>query len=64
VGKNAVQQAKALLTEAPDLASQVEACNLSLAAAYEQLHERRKQTLLRERDMGREYAEDMRIAAN
>src|SRR5262249_39502089 len=37
VGENAVQQAKALLTEAPDLVAQVEACTTSLAAAYEQL---------------------------
>lgn len=43
VGVNAVQQAKAILTSAPDLASQVEACALSLAAAYQQLQERDKE---------------------
>lgn len=43
VGVNAIQSAKAILAEAPDLASQVEACALSLAAAYEQLQSRREQ---------------------
>lgn len=42
VGEKAVQQAKALLADAPDLAVQVDA-GLSLAAGYEQLQERRKQ---------------------
>ena len=36
VGVNAVQQAKALLSDAPDLADQVSACTVSLAGAYEQ----------------------------
>src|SRR5262249_46273935 len=35
VGVNSIQQAKAILTEAPHLAAQVEACALSLADAYE-----------------------------
>lgn len=34
VSDKSVQQAKAVLAEAPDLAAQVEACTLSLAAAY------------------------------
>jgi hypothetical protein len=34
VGVNAIQQAKALLSEATDLAAQVECCSLSLAAAW------------------------------
>jgi ParB-like chromosome segregation protein Spo0J len=41
VGEKQLQQAKALLAEAADLVAQVEACSLSLAAAYEQLQERR-----------------------
>jgi hypothetical protein len=53
VGVNAIQQTKALLAEAPDLASQVEACTLSLAAAYEELQERRKQVARKERDLER-----------
>src|SRR5262245_28436610 len=36
VGKNQVQQAKALLAESPDLADQVSSCAVSLADAYEQ----------------------------
>jgi hypothetical protein len=43
VSDKSVQQARALLTESPDLASQVECCALSLAAAYEQLQDRRKE---------------------
>jgi hypothetical protein len=35
--KPSILQARDLLTEAPDLAAQVEACALSLAAAYEEL---------------------------
>lgn len=50
VGKNAIQQAKAILAEAPDLAMQVDACALSLAAAYEQLQERREEARQRARD--------------
>jgi hypothetical protein len=40
VGSNAVQQAKALRADAPDLAEQVECRALSLAAAYEAMQER------------------------
>lgn len=53
VGKNAVQQAKALLSEAPDLAEQVEGCALSLQAAYEQLQQRREQNKQKARDAAR-----------
>jgi hypothetical protein len=45
VSDKSVQQAKAILIEAPDLAAQVESCATSLAAAYEELHDRRKQVL-------------------
>ena len=41
VSDKAVQQAKALLSDAPDLVQQVESCTLSLAAAYEELQDRR-----------------------
>jgi hypothetical protein len=59
VSDKSVQQAKALLAEAPDLAAQVEACALSLAAAYEELQDRRRQVAQKERDLGRvaEYKE-------
>lgn len=43
VGVNQVEQAKALLAEAPGLATQVEACALSLACAYRQLQDRRRE---------------------
>jgi hypothetical protein len=43
VGEKAVQQAKALLLEAPNLAEQVQACTLSLAAVWEQLQGRRRE---------------------
>jgi len=49
VGVNAVQQAKALVTEAADLAEQVEWSNLSLAAAYEELQNRRRENALKEK---------------
>src|SRR5262245_29231351 len=41
VSRPAVQQAKAILIEAPDLAAQVEACALCLADAYGQLQARK-----------------------
>ena len=53
VGPQSIQQAKALHDEAPDLIAQVESCTLSLAAAYEELQERRQQTKQRERDAQR-----------
>jgi hypothetical protein len=53
VGVNAVQQARALFSEAPDLASQVEACTMSLAAAYEELQNRRKQVNQKAKDRER-----------
>lgn len=53
VGEKAIQQAKALLTEAPDLASQVEACAVSLLDAYEQLQKRRREQAQKERDAAR-----------
>ncbi len=37
VGKNAIEYAKALLSDAPDLVSQVQSCAASLDSAYEQL---------------------------
>jgi ParB-like chromosome segregation protein Spo0J len=40
VGKTSITQARDLLTEATDLAAQVEACTLSLAKAFEKLQER------------------------
>jgi hypothetical protein len=43
VSDKSVQQAKAVLAEAPDLASQVETCALSLAAAYDECQDRRRQ---------------------
>ncbi len=49
VGANAVQQAKALLANAPDLAQQVEACTVSLAAAYEEQQSRRQQSAQRDK---------------
>ncbi|MFO0843280.1 MAG: hypothetical protein U0797_12935 [Gemmataceae bacterium] len=59
VSDKAVQQAKALLTDAPDLANQVETCALYLAAAYDQLQERRKQAAQKAKDAERiaEYKE-------
>jgi hypothetical protein len=42
VGEVSVQQAKALLAEAPDLAQQVDASALSLAAGYEAIQKRRQ----------------------
>src|SRR5262245_26122610 len=44
VGVNSVQQAKALLSKAPDLARQVEARTLSLADAYGEWNEVREET--------------------
>jgi transcriptional regulator with XRE-family HTH domain len=41
VSDKSVQQAKALLSDAPDLAAQVESCTTSLAAAYEALQDGR-----------------------
>jgi hypothetical protein len=59
VGENAIQQARCLLTHAPDLATQVESCMLSLASAYEQCQERRKQAQQKAKDAERvaRYAE-------
>jgi hypothetical protein len=48
-----VKQAKAILSEAPDLAAQVEACTASLATAYEQLQERRRQIAQQKKDAER-----------
>jgi hypothetical protein len=53
VGANAVQQAKAILAEAPDLAAQVEFCALSLAAAYEEMCARRQQAQRKAKDAER-----------
>jgi hypothetical protein len=39
VSDNSVQQAKALLSEAPDLVRQVESCAVFLSTPYEQLPE-------------------------
>jgi hypothetical protein len=59
VGEQSVQNAKALLEHAPDLAAEVEACRLSLAAAYEQHKERLKEREQRDNDAARiaTYAE-------
>jgi hypothetical protein len=50
VGRQAVEQAKALLASAQDLAEQVESCALSLAAAYEQLQQRRRDATQKVKD--------------
>jgi hypothetical protein len=59
VSDKSIQQAKALLKEAPDLAAQVESCSLSIAAAYEELQHRRQQAARKARDAERiaEYAD-------
>jgi hypothetical protein len=59
VGRQAIQQAKALLAEALDLASQVDTCVLSLAAPYAQHQDRQKEARRREREMEKvgEYKE-------
>jgi ParB-like chromosome segregation protein Spo0J len=44
VSDKSVQQAKAVLAEAPDLAAQVESCAISLASAYEQTQGRKKES--------------------
>lgn len=48
-----ITQARDLLTEAPDLAQQVEVRTLSLAAAYEELKKRRAEAKQKERDAER-----------
>lgn len=48
-----ISQARDLITEAPDLAAQVEGCTLSLAAAYEQLQGRRKEAAQKAKDAER-----------
>jgi hypothetical protein len=53
VSNGYVKQAGALIAEAPDLAGQVEGATLSLAAAYEQVQARRKQTAQKARDAER-----------
>jgi ParB-like chromosome segregation protein Spo0J len=57
VGQVSVQQAKAILAEAPDLAAQVEGSALSLAAAYEKLQQRRNEAsqAARDAELAREY---------
>jgi hypothetical protein len=50
VGENAVQQARALLEEAPDLLARVESCESSLAAAYQELQGRRQPAAQRGQD--------------
>ena len=50
VGVRQVKQAKALLADAPDLVVQVEACALSLDAAYEELKGRREEAEQRAKD--------------
>src|SRR5262249_19109968 len=51
VGVNAVQQAKALLAEAPDLAAQVEARLLTITDAYKQFRGRQAERERKERQM-------------
>jgi hypothetical protein len=53
VSKRSILQARDLLNEAPDLAEQVDACALSLAAAHEQLLTRRKEVAQKSRDAER-----------
>jgi ParB-like chromosome segregation protein Spo0J len=48
-----IRLARDLLAEAPDLATQVDGCQLSLAAAHEQLKARRAEVIQREKDMER-----------
>jgi hypothetical protein len=59
VGVNAIQQAKALLSEAADLAVQVESAASSLMASYEELQERRRAAAQKAKDLQRvsKYAE-------
>jgi hypothetical protein len=59
VGKDAVQQARALLRHAPDLAEQVEARLLNITNAYEEYLARKKQKAQQEKDKARiaEYLE-------
>jgi len=59
VGKVQVEQAKALLSEAPDLVQQIDAEVISLAAAYGELQERRTEAVKKAKDMERiaEYRE-------
>jgi hypothetical protein len=47
---SSISQARDLLYSAPDLAAQVESCSLSLADAYQQLQERKKQSAQKARD--------------
>ncbi len=47
---NSIKQARDLLTGAEDLAAQVDACALSLAAAFDQLQARRRETAQKARD--------------
>jgi glutathione S-transferase len=42
VGDNQVPRAKAILTDAPNLADQVLSCTLSIAAAYEEFQSRKR----------------------
>lgn len=53
VSKTSLSQARDILAEAPDLAEQVVACTLSLAAAYEQLQARRWQAQQQAKDAER-----------
>jgi hypothetical protein len=50
VGKNQVQQAKAILAEASDLVEQVLSRTLAIAPAYEQLQQRRKEVERKKKD--------------
>lgn len=53
VGEKSVQQAKAMLSDAPDLIEQVEACALSLAAGYEKLQTRQQQEKIQKQEADR-----------
>lgn len=53
VNKEAIQQAKALLAESPDLVEQVDQGLLDITSAYEQLQERRKQARQKQQDLAR-----------
>lgn len=62
VSKRDVSYARDLIMEAPDLVVQVEACALSLAAAYEQLQQRQNDEKLRQQEAERKARDAERIA--
>lgn len=63
VSKPSILQARDLLASAPDLVSQVEACALSLAGAYQQLQERDREERRKQRE-AEQKARDAEKAAH